>query len=179
MKKIRINKIFGLACVLALAFAATSCKDKPTNTSTLGIAKVMCDASFQNILDHSHADSQADVADPHAVHIPRRLGNRAERNDIQRNLKDTAHHNVADNRRRRRPFRKLDGCYLPAYDTACRGIYDLAEQRYGINEQRRYQGIRGQKTSENIKYEKALRPHSCHHALHTCACAGQRRFGSI
>ncbi|MDY2827780.1 MAG: substrate-binding domain-containing protein [Sodaliphilus sp.] len=51
VKKIRINKIFGLACVLALAFAATSCKDKPTNTSTLGIAKVMCDASFQNILD--------------------------------------------------------------------------------------------------------------------------------
>ncbi len=44
--------LFSAVAVAALAFASTSCNNnKPTNTSTKGIAKVYCDESFQNVMD--------------------------------------------------------------------------------------------------------------------------------
>ena len=47
----KINFILSLAAALAMVALPSCQQQKPTNTPTSGLAKVMCDESFQNILD--------------------------------------------------------------------------------------------------------------------------------
>lgn len=46
-----MNKITTLLLAIATMLVITACQSKPSNTSTMGIAKISCDESFRNILD--------------------------------------------------------------------------------------------------------------------------------
>lgn len=46
-----IFKYTGIALTSFLIAGAISCRKAPTNTSTSGIATIVCDASFENIMD--------------------------------------------------------------------------------------------------------------------------------
>ena len=51
MIKKGIIKYTGIALTSLLIAGAISCRKAPTNTSTSGIATIVCDASFENIMD--------------------------------------------------------------------------------------------------------------------------------